>query len=200
MRTLLVTIPVLLLILSFPLASAFGAETEEWTVSGESAYEFFLGMAPPVHRGDWAAFEMAEGKTRATVIETEGVGTERRLIIASEDQAGDGRVLDKDRRDEVLSQAVRDMVERHEYFVASPRKVTVKGETIDAVSVKAFSGDQMEAEFTISPEVPFGEVIRHHGDSESVLVDFGWGDETYRPEDDCLEYGEAVKRVGAFLP
>ena len=186
--------------LALPWFSAFGGEGEELTVSGEAAREFLLGMAPPVHRGDWAAFEADGRRTVAKVAEVEGTGSERKLVIDVEDLDGDGKATARERQEVILSEFVREFVAAHDRFAVSERTVTVKGEPITGAAITGFSNGQAKSEYALSAEVPLGEIVRNRHGSAMALIDFGWGDEAFRPEDLRLTFAGAARRVGDALP
>lgn len=172
----------------------------EFTVSGDAAYEFFVGMSPPLHRGDWVAFERDGGKIVATIMEAEGEGEERKIVIAVQEHDAKGKESEGGTQEVLLSEVTRKRADRHDHFVVAPRQVKVKGTTRLAASVKGFRDGVLDNEFTISPEVPLGEVIRHYNGPEVPLADFGWGEALFRPEDMHLSFERMAEKIGAALP
>lgn len=178
----------------------FSGEMEAVKLSGDAAYEFFMGMTPPLNRGDWAAFEQDGRKSTATITETDGEGAEKRLTIEIQNLDDAGNPADSETRSIVPSEAIRAMVDKHDYLIISPVTASIKDKSIQAAQIRGFRDDKPESEFTISVETPLGEIARRHGDSEATLIDFGWGDEAYDPMAIRLSFAEAYERIAATLP
>lgn len=181
--------------------AAFSGEAEEKRYPPESIREFLLGMSPPMNRGDWAAFQGNGRKTVASIVESAGEGSRQRLVVEIREYGADGEPAGVETRERIVSDAAAAIADRHEYFTIAPVTATIKGEPVRAALLRGFRDDRAEAEYTISSEVPLGEIVRHDANgSEATLVDYGWGDEAFHPAQTRLPFAQAAERIAAALP
>ena len=178
----------------------FSGEPEEARLSGETAYELFAGMLPPVSQGDWAEFRSDSKRIVKTVIESAELNSHKTMVIETRMYDSEGELSGVEARELVLPDSIREMIEKHEYFLVSPAMVTIKDQTINAELVRGFQGGVQTRQMIISSEIPLGVAALDEAGSTETLFDYGWGDATYSPRQDRLSFDEAFERIASTLP